>query len=102
MQWMREGEAPAPDALEKDSSECRLQAWREAQYRSWAYAPVGPIAMRDPFGRRFIGWPYRPYAYPFGDPFFEEARMMDFCMRAKGYELVPAQKKGESAQKPPG
>jgi hypothetical protein len=30
----------------------------------------------------------------------EETRLADFCMRAKGYELVPVEKK-DPAQKPP-
>jgi hypothetical protein len=93
MQWVREGVVPAPAALEEDATNCRQQAWREAQYRAWSYRPIGPIAIRDASGgRRFVGWPYGPYAYPFGDPFFEEARLTDFCMRAKGYELVPLDK----------
>jgi hypothetical protein len=101
MQWVRDGTSPEPEAFEKDSTFCRQQAWREAQYRAWAYRPVAPIVTRDPFGRRFVGWPYSPYAYPFGDPFFDEARLTDFCMRAKGYELVPVEKAEPAAQKPP-
>jgi|1185.fasta_scaffold587594_2 hypothetical protein len=99
MQWMRDGAVPSAELLEQDSSSCRQNAWREAQYRAWAYRPYGSMV---PFagGRRFIGWPYGPAAYPFGDPFFEEARLTDFCMRAKGYELVPIEKP-EPPQKPP-
>ena len=93
MQWVREGAVPAAELLEQDSSACRQQAWREAQYRAWSYRPFGPIIMRDGSGRSFVGWPYGPYGYPFGDPFLEEARLEDFCMRAKGYALVPVEKK---------
>lgn len=91
MQWVRDGAVPAPEALEKDAAACRQQAWREAQYRAFAYRPFGPFAMRGGSGRGFYGWPYGAYAYPFGDPFFEEGRLADFCMRAKGYELVPVE-----------
>jgi len=91
MQWVRDGAVPAPEALAQDSAACHQQAWREAQYRAFAYSTIGPITIREGFGRRFIGWPYGPYAYPFGDPFFEEGRLADFCMRAKGYELVPVE-----------
>jgi hypothetical protein len=91
MQWVRDGAVPAADALEQDAASCRQEAWREAQYRAWAYRPLGPITLHDAGGRRFIGWPYGPYPYPFGDAFFEEARLADFCMRAKGYELVPVE-----------
>jgi hypothetical protein len=101
MQWMRDGAVPATDALEQDASTCRQQAWREAQYRAWSYRPLGPIMMRNGSGRSFVGWPYGPYSYPFGNPFFDEARLTDFCMRAKGYELVPVEKKDDPAQKPP-
>ena len=93
MRWVREGAVPAAEVLEKDSASCRQQAWREAQYRNWAYRPITPYVTRDAFGRRFVAWPYGPFAYaPYGDPFFEEARLADFCMRAKGYELVPVEK----------
>src|SRR5262245_8228521 len=98
MQWIKDGEPAEPAALEKDSAFCRQEAWREAQYRAWAYRPIAPVVTRDRFGRStFVGWPYAPYAYPFGDPFFDEARLADFCMRAKGYELVPAPPKPAAA-----
>jgi len=93
MQWLRDGAAPDADALEKDSIQCRQQAWQEAQYRAFAYPTLGPVFTHDVAGRRFVGWPYRPYAYPFGDPFLEESRLAQFCMRNKGYELVPVEKK---------
>ena len=102
MQWVRDGAVPPVEALEEDSASCRQQAWREAQYRAWAYRPYwGPAFMRrDPFGRSFTAWPYGPSPYSFyADPAFEETRLADFCMRAKGYELVPVPK---PAEKKPG
>jgi hypothetical protein len=98
MQWMRDGALPEPAAIAQDATTCRQQAWQEAQYRAWAYRPIAPIVSRDPFGRHFVAWPYGSYGSPFGDPFFEEARLTDFCMRAKGYELVPVEKKAETIQ----
>jgi hypothetical protein len=93
LQWVRDGEVPDPEALRTDTAFCRQEAWREAQWRAFAYRPVGPIMARDPFGRRFVSpWPYAPFPFPAGDPFFDEARLADFCMRAKGYELVPVPK----------
>jgi len=86
------------DILRKNYDAYR-QAWREAQYRAFYYRPYGPFAGRGSFGRPFLGWPYGPSSYPFGDPFLEETRLADFCMRAKGYELVPVEK--DPAQKPP-
>ena len=98
LQWVRDGTPPDPETLQKDASFCRQEAWREAQYRAWAYRPTAPVMIRDPFGRRFAAWPYSPYPYPFGgDPFFDEARLADFCMRAKGYELVPVPAKPAAA-----
>ena len=92
MQWVRDGAVPAPEVLEQDASTCRREAWHEAQYRSWAYnRPFAPTIRRDSFGRSFVAWPNSAYPYPFGDPFFEEVRLADFCMRAKGYELVPVE-----------
>ncbi|HEX9433371.1 MAG TPA: hypothetical protein VF936_11365, partial [Burkholderiales bacterium] len=52
----------------------------------------GPWPYRDPLGRRFIGYPYGAFGDPFGDRDMEEQRLLNFCMRAKGYELVPAPK----------
>jgi len=100
MQWTRDGAVPAAEVLEKDSASCRQEAWREAQYRAWAYRPYWgpPFARRDAFGRGFVAWPYAAYPSPFyGDPVFEETRLADFCMRAKGYELVPVEKPAAKA-----
>ncbi len=86
MQWVRED--ATPEQLQKDSVECQQAAWREARSLDWQYAPFGPYPYGDFFGRRFF-WPYGPYAYayPFGDPYLEEARLAQFCMRNKGYRL---------------
>jgi hypothetical protein len=99
MQWVKDGAVPATEALEQDASTCRQHAWREAQYNAWAYRPYGWAPYAG--GRPFIGgWPYGAWGYPFSDPFFEEARLTDFCMRAKGYELVPIEK-SPPVEKPP-
>jgi hypothetical protein len=98
LQWVRDGAVPATEVVEKDSADCRQAAWREAQYRYWGYGPsFGPIYGRDPFGRRLVTSPYG-WGYPFFDPFFEESRLADFCMRSKGYQLVPV----EAPKKPSG
>ena len=91
MQWVK------PDAsagqLEQDSVQCQQDAWREARLRGWYYPPMVPYAARDRLGGPFVAWPYGPYGDPFGDPFLEEGRLAQFCMRNKGYELVPAEPK---------
>jgi hypothetical protein len=94
-----------PEQLERDMAQCRQQAWREASWRTWLYRPFGPTVIQDLNGRRFLVWPYGPFSDPFGDRFFEEARLTDFCMRNKGYDLVPADKiqpspEGASSGKP--
>lgn len=85
MQWTR-GDA-TPEQLAADMRACRDQAWRATTWNSLDYyGAMGPPFFSDPFGRRYFGWPH--YS-PFGDRFLEEARLADFCMRAKGYELAP-------------
>jgi hypothetical protein len=91
MQWVRED--ATPEQLQEDSIHCQQEAWREARMRSWYYRPIAPPLIRDASGRRFLAWPYGPYNDPFGDPYLEEARLAHFCMRSKGYELQPVDKK---------
>lgn len=103
LQWVRQDAGPAQ--LEQDLTLCQRQAWREASWRSWFYRPLGPTVIQDLRGRPVLIWPYSPFGDPFGERFFEEARLADFCMRAKGYELVPADKiqpspQGASSGKP--
>jgi hypothetical protein len=80
------------DQLRDDSVYCQQEAWREARLRSWYYRPLAPVFVRDPSGRHFLGSPYGPWGDPFGDPYLEENRLAQFCMRAKGYELQPVEK----------
>src|SRR5712671_7214498 len=90
MQWVK------PDAtaeqLQDDSIQCQQEAWREARLRSWYYRPFAPVFIRGAPGRNFLGGPYGPYSDPFGDPYLEESRLAQFCMRSKGYELQPVEK----------
>jgi hypothetical protein len=86
MAWTRTG--ATPDDLRQDVAFCRQEAWREAQWRSFLYRPFGGTTVVDSRGRH-IFVPYTPFGDPFGDRFFEESRLAHFCMRAKGYELVP-------------
>ena len=48
---------------------------------------------QDALGRRYVSWPGSPFADPFGSQFLEESRLTNFCMRAKGWELEPLEKK---------
>jgi hypothetical protein len=90
MQWVRQDATPAQ--IEQDLGQCRQEAWREAQWRSFLYRPWGPTMFVDRFGRRHV-LAYSPFGDPFGDTFMEESRLAHFCMRAKGYELVPIEPK---------
>ena len=88
MQWVR------PDAtaaqLNQDAAYCQREAWREAQFRAFMYRPFGPTLLHDGRGRPFF-WPHAPFGDAFGDQFMEESRLTHFCMRAKGYDLVPVE-----------
>jgi hypothetical protein len=84
MQWVKEDAPPAQ--VSADAAHCQQEAWREAQFRAWAYRPFAPILLRDPAGRPYVAW-NSPLYDPFGDRFMEESRLAQFCMRAKGYRL---------------
>lgn len=86
MQWVKEDADPMQ--AEADSRACQTAAWQEARWRSFMYQGMYAHAFyRDALGRPYYAVP-RPYD-AFGDPFMEEQRLLDFCMRAKGYELQP-------------
>lgn len=88
MQWVRSD--TGPELLSQDLSQCRQEAWREAQWRAFMYRPFGPTYIVDRFGRPHV-FSYSPLGDPFGDTFIEESRLAAFCMRAKGYELRPVE-----------
>lgn len=92
--WVKPGASPAE--VDASLQACQLAAWREASWRStWMYRPFGPSVVQDALGRRYFLWPYPYYTDPFGDRFFEESRLTQFCMRAKGYELIPVEPEGK-------
>jgi hypothetical protein len=81
MQWSHPG-FDQPGA-QRELAGCRQQAWIETQQRAFAYG-------FDPW------WPYGPRRrYPgyYGPSFVEqqmlENQLADFCMRSKGFVLVP-------------
>jgi len=91
MQWVKP--EATPEQLDQDAAQCQQEAWREARFRTWLYRPVGPAMLQDAQGRRFFVWPASPFGDPFSDQLMEEARLASFCMRSKGYELVPLESK---------
>ena len=88
MQWVKQD--VAAEQIERDHQECRQSAWREASSRAWLYQPIGPVFARDSSGRGFFVWPSGAFVDPYAHQFLEESRLAHFCMRSKGYELVPA------------
>jgi hypothetical protein len=90
MEWVKPD--TTAEQLRDDAIYCQQEAWREARLRGWYNRPFAPVFIRDPSGRAVMGWPYGPAGDPFGDPYLEENRLTQFCMRAKGYELQPVEK----------
>jgi hypothetical protein len=72
-------------SAETDTQKCDYLAWRE----SWRYSHA--FGYWD-FPRYYRGRDGRlRRAYPFyrRDPWFEEMWLRDYCMRSKGYRMVP-------------
>lgn len=66
--------------LAKDAAECRRLAAAEA----WRAAPLFPFRYRH--GRYGFWWNDPFYDH---DRFWREARLRDYCLRSRGYTLVP-------------
>jgi hypothetical protein len=75
------------EQIDADLNRCQRDAWQEARMSNWYYPPFGSIYGRPVAGRP-LQWPAGPY---FTDPSMEEARLTQFCMRNKGYELQPVE-----------
>jgi len=97
IQWVKPD--TTAEQMQQDAIHCQQEAWREAQLRSWYYRPFAPFFVRDASGRHFLGGPYGFYGDPFGDPYLEENRLAQFCMRSKGYELQSVEKPKEYIQR---
>jgi hypothetical protein len=96
MQWVK------PDAtaeqLQEDAIHCQQEAWREARSRAWYYRPFAPVFIRDASGRNVLGGAPGLYDGPFGDPYLDESRLAQFCMRSKGYELQTVEQPKEQLE----
>ena len=90
MQWVKPDAAPAQ--MQADLSECHQAAWQESRARMMFYHPMAPAVVHDSLGRRFMVYPYGPFADPFGEQFVEEGRLTNFCMHNKGWALQEAPK----------
>lgn len=80
MQWQHASMGVAPS--QGEVNECNQAASYEAHRQAFMYD----------FGRpRYYGRPWGPWPrYSSSDRFFLERDLFDYCMRAKGYRLVPA------------
>ena len=90
MRWVRPD--VTPDQAVADEELCRQQAFREARFQYLGYGAFGPWMYRDAFGRPLFFPPGGPFFDPTMERYYDEARLTDFCMRAKGYPLEPAAK----------
>jgi hypothetical protein len=69
--------------------DCQRQAWAEAQSRAFFARSMFPSYARGRDGRIYA---YDPWGRSsFNDTWFEEMRLRDFCLRNKGFRLVPAE-----------
>jgi len=92
VEWSKPG--ASAEEFAADSRQCQQEAWREANwlYLGRLYSYGGRWIYPDPLGRPLVGYPYAPFGDPFGERYIHEARLADFCMRNKGYELTEAQR----------
>jgi hypothetical protein len=83
MAWVKEDSTP--EQVADDLGRCQQDAWQEARSAGWYYRPLSSP---------YLAAPARPgglYYDPFYDPNMQEARLTQFCMRNKGYELKPTE-----------
>ena len=86
--WEKEGADQA--VLQRDLNDCRTAARDEAM-RTW-YPGPGPLFVGP---RHFMAWEQ----YSDSQRFYAEGNLTRFCMRNKGYELVPDQGSTPAATK---
>jgi len=87
MAWVKDD--TAPEQQNKDLANCQRDAFHEARANTWYYRPIGPYMGAG--SGRFVISPGAPYYDPFYDPYLEEARLTQFCMKNKCYELKPVE-----------
>ena len=96
MEWVKSD--ATPEQRSDDLQVCQQEAWRAAQLYDWYYRPAGATVIgRDFLGRPYV-YPRTPFYDPFTDPQMEEARLTNFCMKSKGYELKAVEKDKKEKQ----
>lgn len=74
LEWTRPD--ATPEQARADAVDCQQRAWRESQWRSFAFPPAYRWGRwHDPF------W---------GDRYYDESRLARFCMEVRGYTLQAA------------
>lgn len=89
MRWEHPQLGAATDDEVRDCSvKARQQAWRNSfMYQPWGYPfPYRSYAYRDRHGHLRYAEPVFPH---YRDTTFDEWNLRDYCMRSKGYQLVP-------------
>ena len=91
MEWAK------PDASSEqaraDEQACFQASLREAQTRTAHYPSAGPVVAPNASGGGAVMWPGGSMVDPYGYQMLEQNRLAQFCMEAKGYQLVPAARK---------
>ena len=88
LRWHKEAADAA--TLERDLGECQQQARAQVVRESWTHGISSPpIIGVDGRGRAVLSQPGRVDT----DRFLMEHDLERFCMRNRGYELVPAEKR---------
>ncbi|OGA24677.1 MAG: hypothetical protein A3I02_01865 [Betaproteobacteria bacterium RIFCSPLOWO2_02_FULL_67_26] len=88
LRWHKQGVDAA--ALDRDLGECQLQARAQARHEIGAFAPDTPrVVGVDAQGRPLAGAANRLGT----DRMLLEHDLLGICMRGKGYELVPVEKR---------
>ena len=88
LRWHKDGMDAA--ALERDLGECRQQARAQAARDSWSHGiSRPPVVGVDAQGRAILSQPGRIDT----DRFLMEHDLARFCMRNRGYELAPVEKR---------
>jgi hypothetical protein len=91
VQWQHASLGMAPS--EAEVGECNRSAYLEAERQAFFYGFGYGFARPRYAGRPYYApWP----RYSYGDRFLLERDLFDYCMRAKGYELVPVQQTDRS------
>lgn len=89
LRWHKDGADAA--ALERDIVACQQIARQRALHEAW---PFGLAAAHSPMSVDALGRPVAPYPTRFEtDRFLLEHDLTRFCMRDRGYELAPVEKR---------